>query len=81
MEEHNIPNTFITDDGNIIFCNAWEYDEEQLSHIAECEMVINKVEKKYGTSDIKTMMLEGISRKLLIRYMDAKHDLTVLYGF
>ena len=79
MKDHNLPNTFITDDGEIIMCNAWELTEDQLDSMAACEAIVKRVEDRYGTKDIYTMMLMGIGRKTLIRYIDAKHDLLCLY--
>lgn len=80
MREKEMDNTFITDDGQIIFCNAWELDEYDLDHISQCETVVKRVEERYKTKDISTMMLEGIGRNALRSYIDAKRDLLVLYG-
>ena len=80
MIDANMPNTFITDDGQIIFCNAWEFDDGDLAMIAVLEARVNRIEKRYGTKNIERMMLEGISKKEMNQYIIAKRDLLVMYG-
>lgn len=80
MIDANMPNTFITDDGQIIFCNAWEFDDSDLEIIAVLEARVNRIEKRYGTKNIERMMLEGISKKEMNQYIVAKRDLLVMYG-
>ena len=78
MDEHNLPNTFITDEGDVIFCNAWEWTKSELRTIESLKIFVDSVEKKFGKS-IDEMMLSGINRKLLFKYIDARHDL-LMFG-
>lgn len=80
MPNDGLANTFVTDDGQIIFCNAWELSKKDLDEIAVMEATVDAIERRYKTKDIKTMMLSGISKRLLKLYIDAKRDLLVLYG-
>lgn len=80
MTSVDMPNTFITDDGQIIFCNTFELDKNDMDQIAVLENTVKHIENKYKTKDIKEMMLAGISRKILRLYLDAKHDLLICYG-
>lgn len=80
MSNDGLVNTFVTDDGQIIFCNAWELSKKDLDEIAVTEATVDAIERRYKTKDIKTMMLSGISKRLLKLYVDAKRDLLVLYG-
>ena len=75
-----MPNTFISEKGEIIFIHAHELNPDELGWIAKCKAICNKVEAEWGSNDIDQMMGNGIPFKTLKRYICARHDL-VLYGY
>lgn len=76
----NMPNTFISEKGEVIFVNVDELLPEDLGQIAKCKAVCNKIEAEYGTQDIDQMMFNEIPFKVLKKYICARHDL-VMYGY
>lgn len=76
----NVPNTFISETGELIFINSEELSPEEIGHIAECKAYCNIVEKHFGTSDIDEMMRKDIGYKAMKKYICARHDL-ISYGY
>ena len=73
-------NTFIDEDGSVVFVEAFELDEDDLDNAISCERVRDRIEKKYGTKDIYEMMKRNASRKDVINYLNVRHDL-MMYGW
>lgn len=76
----NVPNTFISETGELIFIDSEELSPEEIGHIAECKAYCNMVEKHFGTNDIDEMMREGMGFKAMKKYICARHDL-ISYGY
>ena len=71
----NVPNVFISDSGEMILLDVEEMDEFTRMHLNMCNEYCNHITGKYGTSDIETMLKVGITRKEIIHYIDARHDM------
>lgn len=76
----NLPNTFISADGQFIFVVEEKIPKDQINHINACNKLCRSMEERYGTKDIFEMMEKEASRKELIQYLDAKHDL-MIWGY
>ena len=77
MAKHILPNTFIMEDGQIIFFEEEKIPKDQLDCLNACNSICRRMEERYETADIFEMMRNGASRKELIQYMDSKHSLMV----
>lgn len=77
MAKHILPNTFIMEDGQIIFFEEAKIPKDQLDCLNACNLICRRMEERYETADIFEMMRNGASRKELIQYMDSKHSLMV----
>ena len=75
-----LANTFIYEDGSVVFVEAFELDEDDLDNAIICEQVRDRIEKKYGSKDIYEMMKRNASRKDVINYLNVRHDL-MMYGW
>ena len=73
-------NTFITEEGDIYFYDVVKLDDADLIKRENLLHTVQKIEQKYLTDDIMEMMKLGITRKEMIMYIDAKHDLLTIYG-
>lgn len=73
-------NTFITEEGDIYFYDVVKLDDADLIRRENLLRTVQKIEQKYLTDDIMEMMKLGITRKEMIMYIDAKHDLLCVYG-
>ena len=80
MPENDIPNVFVTDDGQLILLEIFEMDEAWQEHLEICNRRCRMTEKKYGTKDPIEMLKKNASRKDIVKYMDAKHDL-LIWGY
>lgn len=75
MDELQIPNTFITEDGTVIFYQVVEIPKKQLSILDACDNVRMLIEDKYKTTDIFEMMKLGASQSEIMRYLTSRHFL------
>ena len=75
-----LANTFIYEDGSVVFVEAFELDRNDLNNATSCERRRDRIEKKYGTKDIFEMMKRNASRKDVFDYLNIRHDL-MMYGW
>ena len=73
-------NTFVTEEGDIYFYDVIKLDDADLIQRENLLHTVEKIERKYLTDDIMEMMKLGITRKEMMMYIDAKHDLLTMYG-
>ena len=78
--DNDAPNVFISETGEIIMVNSFELEDEDLDEIVFMEGIRDRIQKKYQTKDVYEMMRKDISRKELMRYLDAVHNLMYEYG-
>ena len=69
------PNTFIDENGALVFVNVCEMMPEDIGDIAESKAYCNTVERHFGTNDIDEMMRKGMSYKAMRKYICARHTL------
>ena len=75
-----IPNTFIGENGEMIFVEVWELSEKELDDLSVCERIVKRTEEKYGTNDIwKMIQPKNIGKKELMNYIGARRFL-IGYG-
>ena len=80
MKAIKIPNTFISDNGEIIFVNGVSYDKLDLIERDRCEKIVKSIEEKYHTSSTTEMIKQNITKKEMMAYITAKRDLIVIFG-
>ena len=77
MAKHIIPNTFIGEDGQIIFIEEFKIPKDQLDALSACDSIRRRMENRYETTDIFEMIRKGASRKEVIQYVDSRQSLMV----
>ena len=80
MDEIPVPNTFIMEDGTVIFMN-YEADNKDADDEYLTLMYCFGIEYKYQTENIYEMMDQNIPRRELLTYLGAKYRLKVFWGY
>ena len=80
MDDIPVPNTFIMEDGTVIFMD-YQSDNKDANDEYITLMYCLGIENKYQTEDIYEMMDQNISRRELLKYLSAKYRLKVFWGY
>ena len=75
-----VPNTFVTEEGGLIFINSYEITDEVKEVLEYCGKVCRRLEKKYNGTELTEMILNGIKKKEAHQYLDCKQTL-LEWGF
>lgn len=75
-----MPNTFISEEGVVVFINSYELSPSDIGQIAKCKAVCNKIEAEWKSNDIDQMMRNGMPFSTCKKYICARHDL-ISYGY
>lgn len=69
----DVPNTFIGENGEVIFVESWELSVKELDDLVKCKRIVELIERKYGTKDIIEMLKnKDFKRSEIMEYIDAK---------
>lgn len=72
---NNIPNTFIAENGTVVFVNIYEMTTEDMTDIDSAKAYCNIVEKYFGTNSIDEMIRKGMGYEAMNKYNCARYDL------